>query len=154
MLRLLFLNSNHQNLLHMKTTKEKLKLIRDAFDALHWAFDSHNTNHADTLFSMCLAEERGHRKCGPDFARYHTADTISAHLAAKLFAVRRVAEYLTGEAMPAGKAYLHTQKSCFQAAAMVDEFKTEILEAWKAFDIAELASMDYSEFVKIRKDVA
>jgi len=69
---------------------------------------------------------------------------------AKLFAVKRVAEYLNGEKMPSGKDYLHFQPSCFIAAGLVDEYSADIRTAWAEFDIAALAALDYCHFVKVR----
>lgn len=133
---------------HMKT---KLKLINDAFDALRWAFDHCSPNHAEKLLDLCKEEERGHRGFLPDFNLHHTPETIGVSQAAKLFAVKRVAEYLNGEKFPAGKDYLHTQKSCFYAAGMVDEYAAEIRAAWSKFDLAALAALDYTEFVKVKR---
>lgn len=128
----------------------QLKLINEAFDALRWAFDHCSPNHAEKLLAMCNEEERGHRGFMPDFTKYHTPDTISVNQAAKLFAVKRVAEYMQGEKFPTGKDYLHCQKSCFYAAGMVDEFRNEILAAWQKFNYLELVAIDYTDFVKTR----
>lgn len=67
---------------------------------------------------------------------------------AKLFAVKRVAEYLNGEEFPRGQAYLHTQTSCFVAAGIVDEFGGAIRQAWSDYDMAQLIALDYTDFVK------
>lgn len=130
--------------------KTKLKLINEAFDALRWCFDHHSPNHAEKLLDMCNEEERGHREFLPDFRAHHTSDTISIGQAAKLFAVKRVAEYVRGEKFPTGKDFLHCQKSCFYAAGMADEFGKEILTAWHRFDLTELAALNYTDFVKTR----
>lgn len=134
--------------------KTKLKLINEAFDALRWAFDHCSPNHAERLLDLCKEEEKGHRGFMPDFAKYHTAKTIGVTQAAKLFAVKRVAEYLEGERMPAGKDYLHFQKSAFYAAGMVDEYSKEITTAWTNFDLAALASLNYTDFVKVKTEAA
>jgi len=132
----------------------QLKLINDAFDALRWSFDHCSPNWADKLLDKCKEEERGHRGCLPDFTRYHTPETISVVQAAKLFAVKRVAEYLQKrDSFPSGKDYLHTQKSCFIAAGMVDEFSSDIQRAWQSFDVQELAALNYTDFVKVRREI-
>lgn len=131
-----------------------VKQISEAFERLEWAFDSHNVNHATKLFEMCLADEKGHRGVLPDFARCHTIDTISARQAAKLFAVKRVAEYLRGDKLPEIKDYLHTQKSCYYAAAMALECRGEILKEWKDQDLNALADLDYCDYVKTVKQAA
>ena len=83
---------------------------------------------------------------------FQASGTISTMQAAKLFAVKRVAEYLLKPEFPKGKDYLHTQKSTFIAAGMVDEFAEQIRAAWSKFDIAELAKLNYTEFVKVKRD--
>lgn len=130
--------------------KTKLKLINDAFERLSWAFDSSWRNYANELFELCQSEEKEHRGCLPEFTRCHTSDTITVNQAAKLFAVKRVAEYLLPGAKPLlPRDYLHCQKSAFLAAGMADEFRDKIMEAWKPFDLVELDSLSYTEFVKV-----
>lgn len=132
----------------------KIKEINAAFEALHWAFDNQTVNWADRLFEKCKEEEREHRGFLPDFTRCHEADTITTSQAARLFAVKRIAEYLRGEKYPQGKDYLHCQKSCFIAAGMVDEFAHEINRAWEGLDVQALAELNYTDFVRVRKAVA
>ncbi len=130
----------------------KLKLINDAYDALRWAFDHCTINWADKLLDLCKEEERGHRGFMDGFNRCHP-DAIGVTQAAKLFAVKRVAEYLQKrDSFPSGKDYLHMQKSCFLAAGMVDEFSSDIQRAWQSFDVQQLAALDYTEFVKVRME--
>ncbi len=132
----------------------KLKLINDAFDALRWAFDHCTINHAEKLLKLCKEEERGHRGFMDGFARCHPG-AIGVTQAAKLFAVKRVAEYLQKrDSFPSGKDYLHTHKSCFIAAGMVDEFSSDIQKAWQSFDVQELAALNYTDFVKVRMEQA
>lgn len=132
------------------TTKE----INKAFEALDHVFYSAWTNYADKLFRECLIEEKEHRGFAPEFKGHHTADTISPSQAARLFAVKRVAEYLNGEKFPVGQQFLHMQTSCFLAAGIVDEFGDRVREAWKDFDLAELAALNYTDFVKVNKVAA
>lgn len=128
-----------------------VKFARKAFDHLSFAFDSHNVNHAANLLAMCKQEERGHRGFMEGFTRCHTGDTATITDAAKLFAVKRVAEYLLGAKMPVGQAFLHTQHSCFQAAAIADEFASEVREAWKSFELREIVALDYKDIVKVKE---
>lgn len=125
----------------------QLKLIGDAWDALRWALDNKTINWAEKLFEKCKEEERGHRGFLSDFALYHPK-AISMTQAAKLFAVRRVAEYLLKPKYPGGKEYLHTQTSCFIAAGIADEFGAEIRKAWTDFDLKVLAALNYTDFIK------
>lgn len=137
------------------TNKMKTEQIKKAFHELRWVFDSAMINHAQALFEQCRAEEKQHRGFMPDFDRCHTPDTISVADAARLFAVKRVAEYLLApDKYPKGQDYLHTQKSCFIAAGIADEFRAQIVEAWKDFDVAALALLDYTDYVKINRQAA
>ena len=137
----------------MKTTgKLTVKDIRAAFEKLEHAFYAEMINHADRLLDLCKQEEKGHRGWGPDFADHHTSDTINVTDAAKLFAVKRVAEILNGGKVPDVKDYLHTQKSSFMAAAIALEYKSKIQEEWKGLDVPAIASLDYTEFVKVKRD--
>lgn len=125
-----------------------LKQIDQAFKALSRAFYCANRNHAEDLHAMCKAEERDHRGWGPDFYRYHSS-APSVSMVGKLFAVKRVAEYLNGEKEPSGSHYLHIQKSCFLASAMVCEFGDDIRKAWTEYDIPAMAKLSYTDFVKV-----
>lgn len=126
------------------TTKEKVKLVDAAFSALHPLANITWSNHPQELLRMCIEEEKKHR--GYDFSRSHP-HAVSVATAAKLFAVKRLAEYLTGHRMPKGKDFLHTQRSCFYAAGLVDAHRKIIRKAWRKLPINELAELDYCEFV-------
>jgi hypothetical protein len=126
------------------TTKEKIKLVDAAFSALYPLENITWTNYPQELFRMCLEEEKQHR--GNDFKRSHP-HAVSAHVAAKMFAVKRIAEYLTGQRMPRGRDFLHFQRSCFYAAGLVDAHRKIIRKAWRKLPVRELAELDYCEFV-------
>ena len=127
----------------MKNTK----LIREAYSKLSEVFYSHNQNYAEQCFKASLKEEKEHRGFGPDFALYHP-NASSARDMAKMFTVKRVAEYITSKKFPSGKDYLHTQKSCFIAAGIADEFTNEVVKAWQGLNWIELRGFDYCDFVK------
>lgn len=130
----------------MKTIKEKIRLIDSAYSALEFLNNQDWTNHRETLFAMCLEEEKRHRSAG--FGRHHP-NAVSATEAAKLFSVKRVAQYLARECrMPRGKDFLHYQRSCFYAAGLVDKYRKEIRKAWRKLPVKALAALDYCEFVK------
>ncbi len=131
------------------------KQIKEAFEAFYYVFDHMTVNHAQKLLEECEKEERGHRGFMDNFNQCHTSDTISIKDAARLFAVKRVAEYLIiGTKLPSGKEYLHMQKSCFTAAGIADEFEGDIRKVWTPEQIAEYAVLDYTDFVKVRKESA
>ncbi len=133
--------------------KKQIDLINEAAKQLVWAFDSQMRNYGEMLIDQCHAEEREHRGFATGFTECHTSDTISAKQAAKLFAVKRVSDYLLHEdKWPTVKDYLHMQKSCFTAAAMVAEFRAGIEKAWAGLDIKGMAELNYTDFVKVKKD--
>lgn len=134
----------------MKTQKEQIKLVGLAFDALSHVFYSHHTNYANELFEQCLKEEKGHRGFGDDFGTYHP-NSATLRQCAKMFAVKRVAEYVIGGDFPKGKEFLHITKSCFYAAGIADEYAEQVKEAWNKYDLAELSAFDYVLFVSPEK---
>lgn len=130
----------------MKTTQETLKLIAKAYEALEHVFYSKTYNHADQAYKTSLAEEKRHRGFMPSFAPYHPG-AATANQCARMFVVKRVAEYLNGERLPTIKDYFHTQQSAFMCAAIALEYGDEVRQAWAKFDLKELAALDYCEFV-------
>ena len=126
------------------TTKEKVKLVIQAFHALYPLANINWTNYPQDLLGMCIEEEKKHR--GDDFNRSHP-NAVSVAVAARMFAVKRIAEYLTGHRMPKGKDFLHFQRSCFYAAGLVDAHRKIIRKAWRKLPVKELAELDYCEFV-------
>lgn len=126
------------------------KQIKEAFEKLSSVFYSKNQNFAEVLMDECAGEERGHRGFMDGFRRCHTSDTIGVKDAARLFAVKRVAEYLLSREYPCGEQYLHMQRSCFTAAAIADEFAKEIRAVWTPGQIEELSKLDYGDFVKVK----
>lgn len=135
----------------MKTKNQKVKLIREAYEKLRGVFYSSMRDYARELFEQCRTEEKAHRGFGPDFNTYHPT-AISVADSAKLFAVKRVAEYLLKpETYPKGQHYLHYHKSCFIAAGIADEFRNKVIDAWGNFSLPEFAELDYVEFVEAPK---
>lgn len=132
------------------TRAQKLKLTREAFDRLHVLNNISWSSHQEKLLDLCSEEERGHRGFAPDFAKHHHG-AASVRDCARVFAVKRIAEYLSGHRMPRGKDYLHYQKSCFYAAGLVHEFRKEIRKAWRGLDVKALTELDYSEFVRVKE---
>src|SRR5437016_4939848 len=127
-----------------KSTRESVQLARQAFDALAPLNNITWTSYREKLLALCKAEEKDHRGFMSDFAQAHTAGTASVSDAAKLMAVKRVAEYMQGHDMPKGSDFLHYQASCFMAAGLVDELREVIEKAWVEFDIQDLANLDYT----------
>jgi hypothetical protein len=131
-----------------------IKVSRKAFDLLSYVFDSANVNHADDLLRMCMEEEKGHRGFMDGFNRCHP-DAASVKDCARMFAVKRVAEYLLKDRrFPTGQDFLHTQKSCFQAAAIADEFGDKVRAAWDCYSLERLAEMDYCDVVRPRSGIS
>jgi hypothetical protein len=142
-----------------RVDKTQIKLAREAFDALAFLNNIDWTQHREKLLAMCKAEEKDHRGFMPEFTSSHTADTASVSDCAKLFATKRVAEYLQGwlegkPSFPNGKDFLHMQKSCFYAAGLVDAYGEKIREAWNEAGVIvnDVALLDYTAVVKVRRD--
>jgi len=133
----------------MQTQKQILKLTRKAYNALSDLDRKHTTAYREELFRLCKAEEKDHRGFIPSTFNEHHPDAASIADCARMFAVLRIAEYMKGDSFPAGKDYLHFQKSAFYAAGIVDEYRDEIDLAWSAegLNIEELAKMDYCQLV-------
>lgn len=131
-----------------------IKTARAAFDTLSQVFYAETYNYAEQLLAMCKEEERGHRGFMDGFRRSHTDDTASVSDAAKMFAVVRVAEYLLHpEQFPKGASFLHMQRSCFMAAGIVDKYGGAVEKAWAPFfQIQQLAALNYTDIVKIRRE--
>ena len=122
------------------------KQVDAAFSAIQFLDHESWTNYREELFKLCSAEERGHRGSGPDFGRHHP-NAASVADCAKMFAVQRIADFLRGAKMPVGKQFLHSHKSAFYAAGLVDEYGEEIVAAWGSLDLSALAAMDYCRTV-------
>lgn len=134
--------------------QQTIKIARRAFAALPQSLNrGWGNDYLDQFLALALEEERGHRRWGSDFAKHHPG-AASAPDCARMFCVKRIAEYLNGEAMPKGKDYLHIQKSCFFAAALVDEFRADIEKAWAGENLAELAALDYVTLVRVAERAA
>ena len=144
----------------MKTTtkpKHDIRYIRQCFDRLDGILIHGFTDERKAFFELCESEEkeqRGEQRgWGSDFARYHTSDTIGIKDAARLFVVHDLAKFLQGGRMPELKDYLHAKRSHFHGAAIALEFGDKIREAWKGLNIADLAEINYSDLVKVKKDL-
>ena len=83
--------------------RQQIKLAREAYDALEPLSNITWQSYREQLLKMCIAEEKDHRGFMPDFRESHTPETASVIDAAKLFAVKRLAEYLNGDPMPKGR---------------------------------------------------
>lgn len=132
------------------STRETINLVKKAFYALAPLDNIDWNSHREKLFQLCRDEEKNHRGFMCGFRESHTSDTASVNEAARLFAVKRIAEYLQNERMPQGKEHLHIQTSCFYAAGIVDEFRERIEKLWADFDIPALANLDYCQIVKVK----
>lgn len=131
-------------------TKQQINLIRAAFDRLHVLNNITWSNYQDQLLKTCAEEERSHRGSGPDFAKNHPG-AISVADAARLFAVKRIAEYMSGEPVPEIKYFLSMQRSVFFAASLVANYRERIASAWEGLDVKALSELNYVEFVRVKE---
>lgn len=123
-------------------------MIAKAWSSIEHALDySDHHGYARNYLAENTAEERGHRGWGPNYDSHHDS-FVTVPKAAKLFAVKQIADYLSGEKLPELRDYLHFRKSCYTAAALVLEHGDKLRAALKDFDLAELKALDYAELVK------
>ena len=126
-------------------TREINLLAGKAYAALQVLNNITWTPYCDKLHDMASAEERHHRHCTPSSRCFPKGASVSA--AAKLFAVKRIAEALTGKKKPRIADYLHWQVSAFYAHSIVANYRKECRAALKGHDLAALAALSYVEFV-------
>lgn len=120
------------------------KLINEAYSALYVLNNITWTPYRDQLFELCRDEEKRHRGHG-DRAWGATVNDC-----ARMFVVRDIVQYLTGKTeVPPVKFYLSCKKSCFMAAALVENYREEITKALAGHDLEAIAALDYVEIIKL-----
>ena len=99
-------------------------------------------NYAREYLRAITEEERGHRHFKPD----GVTCGLTVPQAARLFAVKRIVEYLDNGRFPTVKDFLHTQWSCFYAAGFVAEFGPDLRDALSVSgaDLAIVRAADYA----------
>ncbi len=134
----------------MSTTTDINKLVSRAYTALESLNNIQWTPYRDRCFEMAQAEERAHVRCAPD--DYQRPCGYSVNGAARLFVVKRIAEYLVQYLVHSCKTptiadVLHYQPSAIYAASIVANYPQEIIAALAGFDIEQLARLDYCKYV-------
>lgn len=125
----------------MKTTERKL--IAAAYRDLDILNNQTWNAYRDDLFDLCKAEEKQHRGSRGDGYNASIADC------ARMFVVRDICAYLTGERGPLEvKDFLSYRRSCFMACALVQNYRQEIEKALAGHDVKALAALDYVEVIK------
>ena len=123
------------------------KQVDAAFSALEFLNNMSWTNRREEMFALCYSEEKGHRSIGGgSFTRCHP-HAVGISEIARMFTVRRIAEYMNGQKFPSVGDYLALQKSSFYAAALVACYRSEIADAWEGLNILELSCIDYCRAV-------
>lgn len=127
------------------TKKEQLALIERAHKALPEMVHGF-TNYGRTLIRMCEAEERDYRKGWRDQGQRRG---ISVKTAAKLFAVKYIADRMCGGSQYTIRDVLHIRAAAIYGAAVAIECEEQIAAAWKEAGInpADLTALDYAELV-------
>lgn len=124
---------------------QALRLVSRAWDSIAPALDNLKmTRMGSTYLAENVAEEKDHRgfRDGPY--------GLTVSQSAKLFAVRQLAEYLTGAKPPKLRDFLSHRRSCYTAAALVANYRREIRAAFKSakVDPRAVLPLDYAELVK------
>lgn len=117
-----------------KSNVNQLRLINKAYEALVYI-----TKERDMLYNEIREEEKGHRKFMGNAGEFK----LSIDNSAKLHVVRGIAQFLTHQRKVEIIDYLHTNKSLFTAAAIVENYRDKCEAAFKPFDVNELANLDY-----------
>jgi len=131
------------------TKKEKIKLINEAYYRLECLNNISWTKYRDRLFDMNKAGEKQHDKGRSESC----SRGLSISDSAKLFTVCWIAEYLIGDKKaPDVACYINMRSEAFYAYSLSQQYKKEILEAWKSLDIKAIASLDYAELQKTENE--
>lgn len=129
------------------TPKHANKLTAAVWSALAYRLNNIRwTPYADLYLAENVAEEKAHRGSST-----HPRG-LTVNEAARLFAVKGLAEHLTGATKPPRvRDYLSFRRSCFTAAALWLNYRKEIRAAFKEAKVnpAEVAALDYAELVKV-----
>ena len=126
-----------------KEKKLQIDLIKKAYSALEFLDNLTHTPYRIMLYNMIYNAEKKHRKFRPD----RIDCGISIANAAKLFAIKYIAESLTNKMLTI-KDILHIRTECFYAQSIAENYHAEILEKWHGLDIESLVALDYSELMQ------
>ena len=104
-------------------------------------------NGADELMAVSMADEKGHRRFAPDGYRHRTTVADAARLMAVYDLARALLKPTDG---PTWFEFLQCRKSSLLAQGLASVNRERILSAWQAkgVDVAELAALDYAEYVR------
>jgi len=127
-----------------KEQKKMCKVIDKAFSQLHILSNITWTPYRDVIFDFNKKDEKQHRT--GSWLEHHP-DTMSVNICAKMFTVKHIAENLLQVEKWKIKDLLTIRKSCLYAQSVVENYRDEILKAWKDQDLKYLANLDYLALV-------
>lgn len=124
------------------TTAQQVKFIRSTFSKVSNVLGSIGwTNYAEEIYTKALAEEKRHRKTWSSGA---TRFGISAADAAKMFAVRDLAKYLTGAEAPLTiEDVINCKESAVYACAVATKYAEQLRPVFTADVAAQAVVLDY-----------
>lgn len=126
---------------------EKIKMIREIYSRLDVLNNFKFTPYRDDLFDQCLKSERQHRKGRPD----SVGCGVSATDAAKYFTIKYIIETLITEKTYAIEDFISIRKECFYGQSIALNYKNEINEALRQFDINKFnREIDYSDLMEVK----
>ena len=130
----------------MNSKRQQIALIDRAYAALDVLNNQVMSPLRDNYFKQNLDEEKGHRHFCPDGVRCG----LATRQAARLFAVRQIAQFLNGEKAPEPREWLHLRPSYLTACALVAEYREQIMRAWGEVNVcvADVLALDYAELNK------
>lgn len=96
--------------------------------------------------ALNVREEKDHRRFCPDGVKCG----LTLPQAARLFCVKQLADYLTGEPEPTVKDFISFRHSAFMAASLVANYRTELQKAFQEAGVKEedCAALDYAALNK------
>ena len=124
--------------------KKICKVIDKAFSQLHILSNITWTPYRDEIFNMNKKDEKQHRT---NSWLEHHPDAMSVNICAKMFTVKHIAESLLNVEKWKVKDLLSIKKSCLYSQSVVENYKDEILKAWKEQNLKYLANLDYIALV-------
>ncbi len=130
------------------TKTRALQLIDFAYSSLDFLNDIKLTSYRDVCYEMARSEEIAHRR------QWTNRGGISVNVAARLFVVYRIAQYLSGERRATVADILHFQPSNMYAAAIVEEYREQISAVLSPATVTELLWLDYAQLVETTAQVA
>ena len=125
-----------------KEQKQIKKIVDNAFNDLYVLSNITWTPYREELFDMNKKDEKRHR-----YNRSSSDFEASINDVARMFTVKNIAESLINAEKYTVKDLIRIRKSCLYSQSVVENYRDQILEAWKDQDIKYLDNLDYISLI-------